>query len=378
MKSNFNKLIFFIVINIQKVIFSFIYCFSPQNEKKIVIGVHEIANILFNLKLIFKNNCTVVCKNNKLFYPNNNYDIDLRQNSKMINIFISAYYFGLLAKNALFFIYLWEKGFLIDREIEFQFLKKHKIPIICIFLGDDIRSRKLFLEYCKSINFNTYVDYDNSYYFLSDDYDLKKKILAEQADKYATIIFSHKVDQLSYIKKTQYFFPPLINFNIFSNNPDKIVSSQIRIVHAPSSPVIKGTPLVRSVIKKLENEGYIFSYKELINKSHQEVIDELNKSHIVLNQFYTLIPGIFGLEAMATFNAVLMSAKPEEFPYQFNNAWMITDDWQLYNNLKYLLDNPKMITVYASNGFLYMKNNFTEFAASEYIRDIFNQHEIYF
>jgi hypothetical protein len=126
----------------------------------------------------------------------------------------------------------------------------------------------------------------------------------------------------------------------------------------------------------LENEGYNFQYIELINVSNEEVIRELSCSHIVLNQFYTLLPGIFGLEAMATGNAVLMSAKHDAFPYQFNNAWLETEDWQLYYNLKFLLDNPVKIIEYAQNGYEYMTTNFSVKEIKKHLIAIFEKNNI--
>jgi hypothetical protein len=329
------------------------------------------------MKYLFQEDCVVVCKNRNPFYKINNYDIDMG-NKKYSKYLIAPFIFGKLAKNAKFFIYLWNDGFLYNREFDFGFLKKHNIPIICSFLGDDIRSRKLFLHYCSSINFNTYVEYDNPELFLSDAYDSKQKALAEQADKYASIVFSYKFDQCSYLKSNQFFFPYIINEALFCFNIKKFNNHPLRIVHAPSAPVLKGTPIVRSVIKQLMSEGYDFQYIELIHVSNETVLQELNRSHIVLNQFYTLITGVFGIEAMATGNAVLMSAKAEGYPYKFNNAWVETEDWQLYGNLKLLLDNPEKIVEYAKNGFDYVTKYFSRKAILNSLKDVFMKNGIAF
>jgi hypothetical protein len=309
---------------------------------------------------------------------NNHYDIDLTGKGYIVKHIFLPYYFGKLAKNAICFIYLWNDGFLPERESDFRFLIKKNIPIVLNFLGDDIRSRKLFFEYCKSINFNTYVEYNQPELFLSDSYDNEKKRLAEQADKYGTIIFSHKIDQYSYIKSHQYFFPPIIDNSMIKYNLDKFKLEPLRILHAPSSPVLKGTQIVRSVIKSLQKEGYVFNYIELVNRPHEAVIAELNESHIVLNQFYGFIPGIFGLEAMATCNAVLMSAKADQFPYPFNNAWFETEDWQVYKNLKFLLDNPPKIIKYAEDGYDYITKNFTIDSIRKHILTIFKENRLQF
>jgi hypothetical protein len=376
LKNEIKKIITFIKRNIQKIIYLLAYNITLKQEKKIVIGVSEIANILYNMKSLFNDKCITVCINRNDFYSKNHYDIEFIRKKHFFYSLFYAYYLGKLAKNAICFIYLWIDGFFINRENDFIFLKKKNIPIVFNFLGDDIRSRKLYLNYCKSTNFNSYVEYNQPELFLSDSYDNEKKRLAEQADKYGTIIFSHKIDQYSYIQSYQQFFPPLINNSIFYFSLDKFDKKPLNILHAPSSPIIKGTQIVRSVIKSLQKEGYIFNYIEIINKPHEEVINELKKSHIVLNQFYAFIPGIFGLEAMATCNAVLMSAKSDQFPYQFNNAWLETEDWQVYKNLKFLLDNPNKIIKYKKNGYEYIKKNFSNNAIINHLNDIFIQHGI--
>jgi hypothetical protein len=372
------SIIKFFLKKVQMLILVFAYSIAKKNKnKRIIIGVTEIANILFNMKYLFKEECVVVCKNGNPFYKKNDYDIDMTKR-KYAKYFVAPFVLGKLSKNANFFIYLWNDGFLYNRELDFKFLKKHNIPIVCFFLGDDIRSRKLFLNYCKSIKFNTYVEYDRPELFLSDVYDDEKKLLAKQADKYATIIFSYRFDQCSYLKGKQYYFPlPINKLRYFFDN-EKFNNRPLRVVHAPSSPILKGTPIVRSVVRKLKNEGYNFQYIELIHVPNEVVIQELRQSHIVLNQFYTLLPGIFGHEAMATGNAVLMSAKSDSYPYQFDNAWLETEDWQLYGNLKYLLDNPDKIVEYARNGYNYMVKNFSRESILNHLGDIFSQKGLFF
>lgn len=352
------------------------YNLTKKSKKKIIIGVKETANILLNMKSLFGDDCITVCKYRNKFYTNNKYDVEFNDKKIKELFFTSPFVLGKLAKNARFFIYLSDSGFLFDREMDFEFLKNHNIPIICNFLGSDIRSPKLFLNYCNSINFNTYIEYDNPRLYLSDAYDNKIKKIAEQADKYASIIFSQKHDQYSYLKSKQYFFPPLINERIFSFIYEKFVKRPLKVVHAPTDLNIKGTPIVRSVVRQLKEEGYDFQYIELIDISNEAVINELKYTHIVLNQFYLLLPGIFGLEAMATGNAVLMSAKPEELPYQFNNAWMETEDWQLYRNLKYLLDHPDKIVEYAQNGYEYITKNFSKSVIHSHLMSIFHENGI--
>ncbi|RRV29811.1 hypothetical protein EGJ23_02400 [Pseudomonas sp. o96-267] len=128
---------------------------------------------------------------------------------------------------------------------------------------------------------------------------------------------------------------------------------QLVIVHAPSSPLIKGTPLVRAAIKKLRLEGYQFEYIELIGVPHSTVIETLKRAHIVLNEFYAFVPGVFGVEAMAANAVLLTSADKEIEPTLFegaNDAWVVTPYWMIYERLKQQLDHPEALQLQAEKG----------------------------
>lgn len=162
--------------------------------------------------------------------------------------------------------------------------------------------------------------------------------------------------------------------NMFYYNKENYNNiKKIKILHAPSNPLVKGTPLVRATIKKLYLDGYNFEYIELQNMPNKMVLEHLKTSHIVLNQFYALVPGMFGIEAMANHCAVLMSADPSietGLTQDSKDAWMITKYWEVYDNLKYLLDNPEKIKYYADNGYKFTYEHYTYEAASEYINKV--------
>lgn len=197
------------------------------------------------------------------------------------------------------------------------------------------------------------------------------------ADRYADLVFSLKKGQVSYLKKSVDKFMYMIDDDILNASQFELnKKTKIKIVHAPSNPVLKGTPLVKAAIKKLKVEGYTFEYIELQNYSNEEVLSILNESHIVLNQFYADMPGVFGIEAMAKKNAVLMSADYENIPVNGKEPWMRTKYWEVYDNLKYLLDNPKKIEVYAQEGYEFIENNYTEEKVREFYINTFYKYKI--
>ena len=375
-----------IVIIIQNILLYlsfFFFKFQRCDKKKIVIGVTEIANNIFSLGNVFKNNLTVNFVNHK-FYKNNKYDYILN-NKWIINKYLKLLYgpilLGYLANKAGIFFYIWSDGFLLDRKYDFKFLKSKKKKIICLFVGDDIRSLKLSNNYSKKNEIDISSTYRYKQMDLNNGYhENKKKYIAYIADKYADLIFNNSKDQITYLKSKQHEWIYIYDKKKFFKNDQKFKKiKKINIFHAKSNPLNKGTPLVRAAIKKLQLEGYKFCYIEPDSVSNKTVLKYLRNSHIVLNQFYAFSPGLFGVEAMANHCAVMMSAEPKDLFSKTDNKdelWMVTKYWQIYDNLKYLLENPKKIKYYADRSFDFASKNFTYETSREYLYKVFEKNEV--
>lgn len=62
------------------------------------------------------------------------------------------------------------------------------------------------------------------------------------------------------------------------------------VLHCPSHPFAKGTPLIREVIQKLEELGVELEYREVISRPNSEVLEELSKCDLVVDQTYSDLP----------------------------------------------------------------------------------------
>ncbi|NJL55590.1 hypothetical protein HC928_10625, partial [bacterium] len=75
-------------------------------------------------------------------------------------------------------------------------------------------------------------------------------------------------------------------------------SSTARILHAPSSQLMKGTQLVRQAVSDLSQEGFDIDYVELSGVPHQHVLEELRKCDFIVEQVFSDLPiAGFGTEA---------------------------------------------------------------------------------
>jgi len=349
-----------------------------------VIGVDEMASMIYLLGKTVTPSKTISLSNNPFYkLP---YDYHIPISSKIISYLVRGIYgpilLGYLANRSNLFWYIWSTGFLLDRDFEFKFLKSKNKKIVCMFVGDDIRVPRLMTSFCKENDLDTFIDYvgEKNPYYLSDTYHNEKKKTARSADKYADVIFSASICQKSFIQKKQYFIPYMYDKKSFNFNPRKFKNiERLKILHAPSNPFVKGTALVRAAVKKLRMEGYDFEYVELRNVTNVEVLEHLKSTHIVLNQFYAFLPGLFGIEGMANHCAVLQSANPDietGLPQDDHGAWLVTGYWEIFDNIKYLMDNPDKIEFYANRGYQYVCKHHTFEASSVYIRSVLNENGI--
>lgn len=78
----------------------------------------------------------------------------------------------------------------------------------------------------------------------------------------------------------------------------------IKIVHSPSHPEAKGTPIIRSVIASLQRKGYNIEFIEITGQPNSVVLDYLAKCDFVVDQLYSDTP-------LASFaNEAALFAKP--------------------------------------------------------------------
>lgn len=372
-----------LVLFIISLIFSKLIIFILSKSKSsIVICGSEIALNIYNISKHFSNSTSINFKKNKYY----NVKYDFNGYNFLFNIFYLPIIFGYVINLSNNFYYIWIDGFFLDIKYDLVILKKiFNKKIITITCGDDYRSIKLSNEFYKKmgIDYSTfYYDQINKVYF-TETYDNEKRRLGELFSKYGDIVFSVDYDPITYltIKKSPPFFT--FNFNEYKFNNSKFKNiEKIKIIHAPSSPIIKGTQLVRAAIKKLELEGYIFEYEEIIGKPNEYVKEALANSHILINHLYCInSPGLLGLEGMASKNAVLQS---NSLKYMNNmdvtdideDCWVITGYWEVYDKLKWLLDNPELIEGYAERGRAFVERHYTIEKAREKFYKIFRENGI--
>ena len=72
--------------------------------------------------------------------------------------------------------------------------------------------------------------------------------------------------------------------------PPPRTSGPVRILHAPSHPASKGTPVIREGVRRLVESGVEIEYLELIGRPNAEVLAEIAASDLVLDEIYSDTP----------------------------------------------------------------------------------------
>lgn len=339
----------------------------PSGDRQrtgVLIGLEENAGILHHLADAVPGSISVKSNANR-FYAHA-YDVDLSRLPLPLRLLMAPVTLGRLTTRVHTAVYVGGSGFLIasdGREREFGFLVRHGVQVLCQFTGTDVRSHRLLSELSSRLGrdvITTYQDASNPGVG-GDAAENHRKALARSADRHATAIFNPSVDQASYITRDTLPFLHFFPDDEIRENAEKWRDlDRLRVVHAPSSPSIKGTPLVRAAVKALKEDGFDFDYVEIIGKPNSEVRQILSDAHIVLNEFYAFVPGVLGVEAMAANAVLLTSADPDIEPSlgdAARTAWVVTPYWRIYEVLRATLTDRASLQAQADRGTAWARQN---------------------
>jgi glycosyltransferase involved in cell wall biosynthesis len=313
-----------------------------------VVGVQDIASIAHQLAEVIPRSYSVSLFPHPFYAHRFDYEwTGPRTGGRFENLVRRPLLLARLAARATGFIYVGHQGFLgTDRAPEFAYLRRHGVRICCVFAGSDIRAPRVLARREEELGFDGFASRlriaDEATYF-SDAYDAERRRTAADADRFADVIFSMSTDQAGYLTRETEPFPYLLEPEAFADREAAGTDGPPVVLHAPSNPVMKGTDAVRAAVQKLQAEGVAFRYVELSGVPHEEVRAALRGADIVLNQFHSLVPGVFGMEALAAGCAVLMSADPvreTDLAPGAADAWMRTEASQIEDHLRRVVEDP--------------------------------------
>lgn len=178
---------------------------------------------------------------------------------------------------------------------DLPFLKAYGRKIVYRFTGEDLRIRSVHER------LNPYNAYRYGYATVIDETRQRKYLdfIAEFVDQFVV-----QDPELNEYWPTARIVPRAIVLTDWAycgpTNKDRPL-----VVHAPSSPIVKGTPFVQAAIEALRDEGLAFDYREIVGMSHREASSLYREADIVIDQLHIGWYGVLAIEALALGKTVI-------------------------------------------------------------------------
>lgn len=248
-------------------------------------------------------------------------------------------------KNTDIYIHIWEG--LETNDADLVKFRNNNTRIVSWFVGDDVRYYPVALKEFNVVN-NYFLEYSKK----KIDGPIRKLRMHE---KYSDAIFSVP-DQSSLALRP--YFHLQVPINLLKYSFKKTGNTSPFILHIPSAPLLKGTPIFEKVIQDLKDEGLEFKFKSVTNIPNSEVRKLLTEADILLDELYMHGPGMIGVEAMASGCCVVVKYL-EDSPPCFRPPVVSVNVNNLKEKLRELISNKQLREEFIDLGlkFVSEKNN---------------------
>ncbi len=317
-------------------------------DMKVIHGTIEIANQMNTIVTELKNrNINAKSLNyspNWLEY-NSDYVIDFNQftSSDVADKELKKVASKLIAQNDVFHFHF-GTSLTLDYS-DLKLLKELGKKVIMQYWGSDVRL------YSKAKEINPYAKVKN----MNEDI-IKRKL--EFISKYISdcIVDYELAEYVKDYHSNVHYSRVAIDLNKYKYI-DKTHNERLLIVHAPTSPEIKGTEYVLKAIDELK-EKYDFDFKLIHGMPHNEAKKWYEKADLVIDQILLGGHGVFAVEAMAMGKPVIcwisdfMKEKyPKELPIISANPDNIKE------KIEYILNNRDMLSGIGKKGRSYAEKH---------------------
>ena len=191
-------------------------------------------------------------------------------------------------------------------------LKKAGKVIAVTWQGDDARQ----WDYCREhFRFTHATEMEPVYLRKAQDNGVRKRIAA--FSRYADIIYALNPDLMHVLPERTQFFPyahPNLNewqfCGIEANS-----TRPLRVVHAPSNPLVKGTRFIEEAVATLRSEGIAFEYIKVEGMPNAEARRVYETADILIDQLLAGWYGGLSGELMALGKPVICYIRQEDLRF---------------------------------------------------------------
>jgi len=120
-----------------------------------------------------------------------------------------------------------------------------------------------------------------------------------------------------------------------------VFRNSLKIVHAPTNRIVKGTKYILEAVEKLKEEGYDFDFILVEKKTHDEAMKIYEDADIIIDQL-TYGFTLFSIESMAMGKPVLTYIREDLIKYYPDLPIISTHRDNINENLKLLIENADL------------------------------------
>ncbi|GGE05088.1 glycosyltransferase [Psychroflexus salis] len=230
---------------------------------------------------------------------------------------------------------------LLPYQIDLPFYRYFKKVVIMEYLGNDIRHYEWIIKRYKLENGHIFVK--------NKSHDSRIKSRLKNEFKYIDYSLCCLPTHMEFSKQFGFevneLLPISLDFNDFEFTPIlNLENRKIRILHAPTHRVFKGTNYIENAIEDLQKDGYQIDFKIIENVTHAELQKYYKWCDIYIDQISVGWYGTAALEAMAYGKvacAFIDKIYLKYLPKNIKSPVFNIEKSNLKKNLKYLLDNKK-------------------------------------
>jgi glycosyltransferase involved in cell wall biosynthesis len=210
-----------------------------------------------------------------------------------INRLIKYYYF--IKHTLMYDVFIFNtRSTMLARKGDLKILKKLGKKTAMVYVGCDIRDKNFYLNSSEKYTVckNCTEAYQKKIVCVMED----KHSESATIQKYIDAPFSHPFDAMILNGNFNYLY---LLLELEKYVPEYEINRRVKIVHIPSDDGIKGTTYVLEAIEKLKKENIEFDFELIRNKPHNEVVEIIRNSDILIDQMVAGWYGLISVEAMA-------------------------------------------------------------------------------
>lgn len=189
----------------------------------------------------------------------------------------------------------------------------------------------------------------------------QKKII--KFDKYADAIFYLNPDLAYFLPERAIFLPYTIpNWNKIESDSYKPIDKKIKIVHAPTNRVAKGSDIIIEALEKVkEKYGEILDITFVENIPNEQAIEIYKTADLIIDQILIGWYGGFAVEAMKMGKPLMVFVReedlkfiPKEMAKDCLNSIINVNPDNIYEKLCLVIENNKLLKEYRDNALEYV------------------------